>query len=123
MIVLKFLDLGKNYLEKFLKPKRSYLSLLGVGQLICDNDLLEGCKKIMERERKEQEDQEQKSGGQSPDNKPASKPFMSLSGLNAKSTVTVTCNSLNGELLYIKAADFLKAMRKDGMTWKSFETH
>lgn len=25
---------GKNYLQKFLKPKKSHLSLLGVGQLI-----------------------------------------------------------------------------------------
>lgn len=34
--------LGRNYLQKFLKPKKSYLSLLGVGQLMGEDDLLRG---------------------------------------------------------------------------------
>lgn len=32
--------MGKNYMKKFLKPKESHLSLLGVGQLIWEHDLL-----------------------------------------------------------------------------------
>lgn len=33
--------MGKNYLQKFLKPKKSHLSLMGVGQLLGEEDLLE----------------------------------------------------------------------------------
>jgi len=44
-------------------------------------------------------------------------------GKFGRSSVTVTWNSLNGNLYVIKAGDFLKAMKMDVKTWRSFELH
>lgn len=32
--------MGKNYMKKFLNPTKSYLTILGRGQLISENDLI-----------------------------------------------------------------------------------
>lgn len=63
---------GKNYLQKFLQPKQSHLSLLGVGQLINEDDLLEGVRNF------------------------TANPHLINKSSIGVSSVTVTCNSLNG---------------------------
>lgn len=82
--------MGKNYMKKFLKPKKSHLSILGVGQMISEQDLL------------------------------ANNPNFEDSKV---SSVTVVCSSLKGSVYYIKANEFLKAMKKDVTTWEIFESH
>lgn len=78
----------------------------------------------MEKERNEALSKEANGVGKVvPENKPMSKPLFSFADLDAKSSVTVTWNSLKGHLLWIKAGQFLKAMKKDVTTWRSFETH
>lgn len=55
-------------------------------------------------------------------NLPANVKFKDLTSIG-KSSVTVTCKSLKGQLYCFKANEFLRQMRLDPSKWKIFETH
>lgn len=53
----------------------------------------------------------------------SSNPIVSTKERFGKSSVNVKCNSLTGQLYYIKAGEFLKAMKRDATSWQKFELH
>ena len=98
-------------MKKFLKPKRSRLAILGVGQMISEQDLLKASPSF--------EDSKVPKVPQGPNETGVIK----MPKVSYVSSVSVVCNSLKGSVYYLKAHEFLKAMRRDATTWEIFETH